>query len=462
MRRRIVIILSLLLLLLPGGPLRAAADEPYAGPAAVVLLIDGSGSMAFNDPERIRVEAARKVAYTLNDGDYLAAVEFSSEIRELVPMRRVGGAEGRREIAARIARAGQRGDTDTLGGLRTAFHQFDGAPAGARQFVILLSDGESDVPGVTNVPAGRKRYFADTETLLGRYREEGRAVHCIAFREEGAELADIAAKTGGEYHFVTAADDLKNIFADILLTAGHPPGPPEIPAAPAAGDDRPAGGTPAVDAWSTIGKDRFLSVSGPGAVFLTGAAVRVYPGILYALPILLLLLVLVRVHRRDRVKGKLRVWVNTGAEVRFAKYSFRLGSAGKREIRIGTVKNRETDFTLAPLDREFSFLIRAVQDPYEDRNNGRLRRLLFGPKMLYEVVCLPGTVMQMGEGLKTRDFLYDEDGFEIGGYVFALQSSAVEKRPRGEDVLESHRPADGPRMAGKKILTLRVVGRGDG
>ncbi|MBE0466407.1 MAG: VWA domain-containing protein [Candidatus Desulforudis sp.] len=511
---------------------------------AVVLVIDASGSMVWNDPDRVRVEAAQKTLDLLKEDDYLALVEFASGPRLIMPLRPVGGEDGRREIFDLIDQVGQQGDSHILGGLQTAFQQLREAPADARKFVILLSDGESDVPGVTDTPWGRQEYFGETEGLLARYVQQAWPVHCIGFYEQeaGPELKNIARKTAGEYQFVAEAEDLKNIFANILLAAKYPPGvQPVFGAALVKQEGYLVGDTLTARAHITIGDDRvlpgpYLELTGMNLVvtrpdteatvvpFVESAEDGVFKAettldtaaeyevmatssaryrghdisesivlgsvvtreevraplvsidpayikgaieaaaFLGAVTAYLLLavftLLLWRLRLRERVGGELRVWAQTNVGHKYAKHRLRLGKARKREVKIATGKDEDCDFRLEALERDFSFLIRSSRDPLLDPKLSCLQRLFRGPKMLYQVICLPGTVMQMGDKLKTRELLYDGDSFEIGGYVFGFQYAYVGKRPGGENVLDSYKSMIGepkePKGKGKKILTLRV------
>lgn len=531
----------------------APANPRYEGRLAVMLVIDASGSMVWNDPDRARVGAAQKTLGLLKDDDYLALVEFASAPRLIMELRRVGGEAGRREIGEMIAQVGQRGDTDILGGLRTAYDQLTGAPPDTRKFVILLSDGESDVPGVTDNPRGRQRYFAETEELLGLYARAGWPVHCIAFSEEeaGAELANIAGKTGGEYQFIKESAELKNIFASILLAAKYPPGvKPGFTVFPERGEPYLTGDTLAATAYITIGDDRVLpgpyleltgmhlTVSRPGGDVVTvpfadpeqngryraeltldvpgeyeavvainaryrGQAVsqtvklgplsvgehiqapllNIDPGMVdlglrylsYAgLGTLYLFgaaftALLWRARLRERVSGELRVWARApGTEQRFLKLRLKLRKARKREVKIATGGAGETDFRVEAAGREFAFLIRYVRDPVLATSQTPLQRFLKGPKVLYELTCLPGTVMEIEDRLKTREQLYHGDTLELGGYTFQFQYPYLGSRPSGANVLNAYSPqmgdkkkeqegkegTDGKGKAGK-VITLR-------
>ncbi|MDQ7790665.1 MAG: VWA domain-containing protein [Clostridia bacterium] len=524
-----------------------AANPPDAPQNAVVLVMDASGSMVQNDPNRVRVTAAQRTLDFLHDMDRLALIEFASAPRVIVPLRPIGSAGKREEMHTLIEQVGQQGATDILGGLRSAHHQLTGAPADACKYVILFSDGESDVPGITDTSAGRQRYLTETEDLLARYQDQGWAVHCIAFHETnaGRELENIAAKTGGEYQFISGPDELKNIFANILVAAKHLPDvkPSFHVSLPQHGGYQ-VGEELVAQAFITIGQDRvlpgpFLEVFSMNLVIseagreplvvpfaadtdngIYRAAVRTeLPGeydvqaelnaryrdhefgelvsfgsvrvgeevqssllpftvdqmafvrknltyvgsaVLYVL-VAVFTVLLWRMRRREKVSGDLRVWMQTNNQCRYAKYCFRLHKAGKRDVKIASTQDRDTDFRLeASGGRDFAFLIRSMRDPVKDPRLSPWQRLFKGPRMLYEVVCLPGTAMQIDDRLRTRSVLYNGDSFEIDSYIFGFECAFIGNRPDGEDVLNSYsllmegskgKSKDKGKV--KKVLTLR-------
>ena len=58
-----------------GGPVFAADEKP--GGVDAVLLIDSSGSMAKNDPDKLRVPAAKLFMSLLGEEDRLGLISFS-------------------------------------------------------------------------------------------------------------------------------------------------------------------------------------------------------------------------------------------------------------------------------------------------------------------------------------------------------------------------------------------------
>jgi hypothetical protein len=176
--------------------------------------------------------------------------------------------------------------------------------------------------------------------------------------------------------------------------------------------------------------------------------------------LILVFALLWRLRRRERVGGELRVWTGTHQDgQKYCKYRLQLSKARKREIKIATGTGIDADFELQALNRNFAFLVRSTRDLHPNPKLGRLQGLIRGPEMLHELVCLPGTVVQVGDRLKSCEVLYDGDVFEIGGYVFQFQCAYIGKRPGGKEVLGSYKGLIGEPEAkskGKKVLTLRL------
>ncbi|MCS7172121.1 MAG: VWA domain-containing protein [Armatimonadetes bacterium] len=115
-------------------------------PAAVVLVLDTSASMAglSNEPAKVELakEAARSVLDFLGEQDLIGIIAFDQEYRWLVPLTPV---RERDRIEERIARLRTGGGTDMWPALRGAAEALRGVRARVKH-VIALSDGQTD-PG---------------------------------------------------------------------------------------------------------------------------------------------------------------------------------------------------------------------------------------------------------------------------------------------------------------------------
>jgi hypothetical protein len=168
----------------------------------VVLLLDSSDSMGRNDPQRLRVEAARTfVGLGLRSGGIgrVAVIQFASKVNlllELTPAPEV----------ARFARAFEQvresGMTDIEGALREALRVL-GASGRAGRAVVLLSDGKQE-PGE----------YRDAHREAA---QSGVPVHTVALGKgaDRALLKRIAEETGGTFSEAERDQDLLRLYGAI-------------------------------------------------------------------------------------------------------------------------------------------------------------------------------------------------------------------------------------------------------
>jgi Ca-activated chloride channel homolog len=188
--------------------------------AAVVLVMDVSGSMTADDLSPNRMEAAREAALafvaSLPEGTQLGLVSFSSQAAVQAPLTR-----DHAQVAQAIRSLQPGGGTAIGDGLDLALGQLAGRPAAEGEGrpparVILLSDGESQA----GLPPAE---------IAGRAREEGVAVDTVGIGQRGrvayvgdqpvrldeATLQAIADTTGGSYYYAAASGELARIYASL-------------------------------------------------------------------------------------------------------------------------------------------------------------------------------------------------------------------------------------------------------
>ncbi len=201
-------------------PYANAQDTPSAsGGLAVGLVIDSSESMSNNDPNKVRIEAAKRTIDLLSDSDQVCVVQFSDEANVLLPLRQVGGESSRDEIYSTINDIGNKGYTDLKGGLEKAQIELSKADPGKKKMVLLLSDGMPDLPYLTQDSKLMADYMAELDQDIGTFKNMGLGVHCIALgkAETASLLRNIAQTTGGEYFLVTDPNELVDFFKSILI-----------------------------------------------------------------------------------------------------------------------------------------------------------------------------------------------------------------------------------------------------
>lgn len=170
-----------------------------SGTLALALLLDSSGSMRENDPQRLRVEAAKLAADKLPDNAALALLDFDEQTTLLHPMTVVAGTHAAfKQASNRIDAAG---GTDIGKAVAAAARLLTAAPDPSTRAAILLTDGNGG--------------YENQERL---FTENGWRLYTIGLGT-GINielLASLARNTGGQYFKATTAADLGPILDSIL------------------------------------------------------------------------------------------------------------------------------------------------------------------------------------------------------------------------------------------------------
>ena len=189
-----------------------SVDNAGAGQdnVATALVIDNSGSMSSNDPNRRRLDASSSYIATALSGDLVGAVGFEDSAYEIAPMTKLPA--GRHSLVAALnAKVFAGGGTNIGAGLSSACTMLNDAALPGKRAAILLTDGQG---GYTN----QSTCFA----------QHGWKVFTIGL---GAGVNDtllrqIAADTGGTYQPVPDAGDLQCRFQAVRAQiAGASPTP---------------------------------------------------------------------------------------------------------------------------------------------------------------------------------------------------------------------------------------------
>ena len=165
-------------------------------PIDVILLLDSSGSMTGNDPEDIRLNAAREYVETLTEIDRAAVIDFDSYASVLCEF-----TDSKQDIFSAIDKINSDGGTMISNGMTTAISQFENAenPAGeADKIIILLTDGQSSYDTSISLVAKKKGITVYTIGLGNNVEEK--------------LLKEIAETTGGQYFWIDKATDLPALF----------------------------------------------------------------------------------------------------------------------------------------------------------------------------------------------------------------------------------------------------------
>jgi Ca-activated chloride channel homolog len=193
-----------------GKPQKTAIFEKESStPLSIVLAIDTSESVMTN--ARLEKEAAKHFVHAiLRDQDELDLMEFSDQVRELVPF-----TNQRKRIESGLNEM-QRGEATALyDAVYLASQRLDGTSEGGgrRRVIVLITDGGDTVKGSKYMQA------------LEQAQRAGAMVYSIiivpiyadAGRNTGGEhaLIQLAEDTGGKYYYVVDPQDLEPAFAHV-------------------------------------------------------------------------------------------------------------------------------------------------------------------------------------------------------------------------------------------------------
>lgn len=166
----------------------------------VTFVIDSSGSMSWNDPDRQRVRVAKEFVRRLGDGDRAAVVDFDSGA-----IVRSGLTDDVAALDAALDGIDAVGGTNIAAGVSAALDLFGEPEIDPEQrtlrTIILLTDGDGTYSSGLTALAQQRQVRIYTVGL-------GNAVPVSL-------LSGIAEETGGMYFAAADADQLASIFGSI-------------------------------------------------------------------------------------------------------------------------------------------------------------------------------------------------------------------------------------------------------
>ncbi|MBN2117606.1 MAG: VWA domain-containing protein [Anaerolineales bacterium] len=155
----------------------------------VVLIIDSSGSMGWNDPSNKRLDAGKAYLAASLAGDYVGVVDFNSYASLDSPL--VQLPENRTNLIAAIDGIGSSGGTDVGAGVQAGCDALIASPSSNdTKAAILLTDGQGP--------------FDNQDAC---FKDQGWKIYTFGFGDsDDALLQQIATNTGGDFKRLPTSD----------------------------------------------------------------------------------------------------------------------------------------------------------------------------------------------------------------------------------------------------------------
>jgi hypothetical protein len=163
----------------------------------LMLVLDTSGSMSWNDPGNLRVAAAEALLDALGGKDRAGLITFddSASLRARLTYDKA-------QVKAALGSVGASGGTDITRPMRLALGLLGAGSSlpPTEQAIVLLTDGDGDYD----------------RSLTESARQSGVVVYTVGLGSatDEALLDEIATQTGGKFFLALSAGDLVGIFRD--------------------------------------------------------------------------------------------------------------------------------------------------------------------------------------------------------------------------------------------------------
>jgi uncharacterized protein YegL len=192
------------------------AQNTAAGNLDVILVLDTSGSMVRNDPQRVAKTAVNLFIEMLGKDSRISVIGFNQRIIFDTELKERNAVQDKRELTARVNALRYAGDTDIGLALKLADSKLKASPSNNVPVVLLLTDGRID----TGNEARDEESMREIEALI---QNPAYPIFTVGLAQSGnAKNIDldtinrIATKTGAGSFVANSAAELPAIFASIF------------------------------------------------------------------------------------------------------------------------------------------------------------------------------------------------------------------------------------------------------
>jgi len=180
------------------------------------LVIDISGSMKQNDPNKLRIPALQLVTNLMPKGAESGVWAFGRYVNMLVPLGKVDQEwqEASTQAAKKISSAGLY--TNIGDALVKASYGWTTPDDNEKRSIILLTDGMVDISKDPNVNKREREKIINT--ILPKLVKANIKIHTIALSQNADHelLKLLSVKTDGSYQSVDTAEQLQKVFLQLF------------------------------------------------------------------------------------------------------------------------------------------------------------------------------------------------------------------------------------------------------
>lgn len=214
-KRNSCLIFSLIAVCLMGivcMPMNIKADDIAHRDKMIVFVLDTSGSMKANDPERLAVDGMAQLIYSLPSDYQVGFVAYNSKIaakKSFVPN------EERSKVMEKAEAVDYTGYSNAGDGLSSAVGMFADRQAGEK-YIVMISDGEVLMDSKKYTRASRKKY----QQAVKQAAEEDIQITIIGLGDEMKDsnnfIFSAAESTGGSTYYKPQAREIQNAIDSVL------------------------------------------------------------------------------------------------------------------------------------------------------------------------------------------------------------------------------------------------------
>ncbi len=183
----------------------------------IVFVIDCSGSMKINDPSKTGLDMVQAfIDTTQAESIRVGYVAYNDMIVSYSELESVETTQERDALKSEIAAIEYSRDTDIGQGVSRAYEMLSAAK-GSRRIMVLISDGETDLPAGSE----RTKEQSDYELMqcVSQCNKEDIQIYTVAFGQYDGNrivLEEIATQTGAESYSVQSPKDLIEVLYGIF------------------------------------------------------------------------------------------------------------------------------------------------------------------------------------------------------------------------------------------------------